>query len=174
LRAFARWQADWAAQGWQIERTEFDQPGTLDVDGESMVLKGRIDRIDVNQRTGQRIIFDYKTSDVGDPPEKTHREKSGEWIDLQLPLYRHLVRAAGIAGPVGLGYIVLPKETGRVGASLAEWTEGDLEAADRAARDVVRKIRKGVFWPPKDPPPKYSEDLAPICLDGVFGRRQWR
>ena len=174
LRALARWQAAWAAQGWHIERAEFDRPGRLDVDGESIVLKGRIDRIDVNQRTGQRIIFDYKTSDVDDPPEKTHREKSGAWIDLQLPLYRHLVRAAGIAGPVGLGYIVLPKETGRVGAALAEWTEADLEDADRAARDVVRKIRKGVFWPPKYPPPKYREDLAPICLDGVFGRRQWR
>lgn len=174
LRAFARWQADWAAQGWRIEHAELVQPGGLDVDGESMMLKGRIDRIDVNQRTGQRIIFDYKTSDGGDPPEKTHREKSGEWIDLQLPLYRHLVRAAGIAGPVGLGYIVLPKETGRVGESLADWTEADLEDADGAACDVVRKIRKGVFWPPKDPPPKYSEDLAPICLDDVFGRRKRR
>ncbi len=174
LQALARWQADWAAEGWRIEHAELDQDGRLDVDGTPIWLTARIDRIDFNERTGRRIIFDYKTSDVGDLPEKTHRKKSGEWVDLQLPLYRHLVREIGIAGPVGLGYIVLPKKAASVGASLAEWTETDLEDADRAARDVVRKIREEAFWPPTDPPPKYSEDLAPICLDGVFGRRKWK
>ena len=42
----------------------------------------------------QRLcVVDYKTADRGDKPQQTHR-KGDEWIDLQLPLYRHLVRAA--------------------------------------------------------------------------------
>jgi len=176
LQALARWQAGRAAEGWRIEHVELsfsDHCGKLDVDGEPMLLTGRIDRIDVNERIGQREILDYKTSDVGDPPEKTHR-KNGKWIDLQLPLYRHLVRAVGIDGVVRLGYILLPKGTADVGASIAKWTEADLTDADRVACEVIRGIREERFWPPKDPPPKYSEDFAPICMDGVFGRREWK
>jgi len=174
LSAFARWQADWAGQGWRIEHAELsfsDRPGKLQVDdGEPMLLTGRIDRIDFNEQTGKRMVLDYKTSDAGDSPEKTHR-KSGEWIDLQLPLYRHLVRELSIDEPVGLGYILLPKSIVNVGLSLAEWTEAELEDADRAARQVVREIRQENFWPPTEPPPAYSEEFAAICMDGVFGRK---
>lgn len=175
LGAFARWQASQASAGWRIERAEqsFDkQPGQLDVDGKPMLLTGRIDRIDVHEATGQRRILDYKTSDAGDPPAKTHRKRSGEWIDLQLPLYRHLARALDIQEPVGLGYIVLPKSLADVGLATAEWTDADLQDADRTACEVVRRIRKQVFWPPTEPPPDYSEDFAAICMDGVFGRKK--
>ena len=174
LQAMSRWQADRAAQGWRIEHAELsfsDRPGRLAVDGEPMLLTGRIDRIDVNQKTGERLILDYKTSDAGESPKKTHRKRSGNWIDLQLPMYRHLARELGIDDPVGLGYIVLPKNIANVGLSMAEWTEADLDAADQAACEVVRQIRAQVFWPPTDPPPAYSEDFAPICMDGVFGRK---
>ncbi len=173
LRALARWQADWAAKGWRIEHAELsfsDRPGKLDVDGEPMLLTGRIDRIDVNEK-GERLILDYKTSDAGASPEQSHRKRSGEWIDLQLPLYRHLAREVGIDGPVGLGYIVLPKNIANVGVSFAEWTDSDLEDADRTACDVVRLIRAQQFWPPTDPPPAYSEEFAAICLDEVFRTR---
>jgi len=175
LQALARWQADWVAQGWCIEHAELsftDRPGQLDVDGTPMLLAGRIDRIDVNTQTGQRMILDYKTSDSGESPEKTHRKRSGEWIDLQLPLYRHLARALGIDEPVGLGYIVLPKNAVNVGLSSAEWTDTDLRDADETARNVVRHVRDQQFWPPTDPPPAYSEEFAAICMDGVFGRKQ--
>ena len=175
FRALARWQANRASEGWRIEHAEksfSDHPGRLDVDGEPMLLTGRIDRIDVNEQTGQRMILDYKTSDAGDSPNKTHRKRSGEWTDLQLPLYRHLARELGIDGPVGLGYIVLPKSTPNVGLLPAEWTEADLDDADRTACEVVRKIRRQQFWPPTEPPPAYSEEFAAICLDGVFGRKK--
>ncbi len=175
LHALARWQADWATQGWRIEHAELsfsDRPGKLDVDGEPMLLTGRIDRIDVNTQTGQRVILDYKTSDTGDSPEKTHRKRSGEWIDLQLPLYRHLARELVLDGPVGLGYILLPKSTANVGISAAEWTDAELEDADATACEVVRNVRDQRFWPPADPPPPYSEEFAAICMDGVFGRKK--
>jgi ATP-dependent helicase/DNAse subunit B len=175
LQALARWQADWVAQGWRIEHAEIsfsDRPGRLDVDGESMLLTGRIDRIDVNTQTGQRMILDYKTSDAGDSPEKTHRRRSGEWIDLQLPLYRHLARELEIDGPVGLGYLLLPKSTADIGLSPAQWTDAELEDADATASDVVRMVRDQQFWPPADPPPAFSEEFAAICMDGVFGGKK--
>jgi hypothetical protein len=115
------------------------------------------------------MIFDYKTSDTAKSPEKAHRKRSGEWIDLQLPLYRRLVAHLGIEGPVELAYINLPKDIAAVGHQPAEWTEDDLDAADSAAADVVRRVRAEEFWPPANPPPVFSEEFAAICQDGRFG-----
>ncbi|MCX7426724.1 MAG: PD-(D/E)XK nuclease family protein [Planctomycetia bacterium] len=171
LRRFAQWQADWAAQGWRIEHVETGpepEQASLVVDGSPMFLRGRIDRIDVHESTGQRMIFDYKTSDTLKTPRQAHCA-GGEWIDLQLPLYRHLVAGMGIKGPVDMGYIVLPKDTSRVGLQRADWTEDELREADAAAETVVRGVRAEVFWPPADPPPAFSEEFAAICQDGRLG-----
>ena len=172
LAALAGWQADWAAQGWRIEHVEVSPPketAKLMVDGQPMFLRGRIDRIDVQESTGKRMIFDYKTSDTAKSPEKAHRKKSGEWIDLQLPLYRHLVAHLGIAGPVELAYINLPKDISRVGHLAAGWTPEDFDDADRTAADVIRRVRAEEFWPPAIPPPAFSEEFAAICQDDRFG-----
>jgi RecB family exonuclease len=173
LAAFAQWQAKWAAQGWRIEHTEKKLDGERaflpPVDGERMPLHGRIDRIDVNDSSGSRMVFDYKTSDRATSPEKAHRKKSGEWIDLQLPLYRHLVTGLGITGPVGLAYIVLPKKISDVGHLPVDWTPDDFEDADSAAADVVRAVRAGNFPPPASPPPAFCEEFAAICQDHRFG-----
>ncbi|MBW3600294.1 MAG: PD-(D/E)XK nuclease family protein [Planctomycetes bacterium] len=48
LQTFADWQAEWVRKGWRIRHTEtadFREPPFLDVDGEPMLLKARIDRI---------------------------------------------------------------------------------------------------------------------------------
>jgi ATP-dependent helicase/DNAse subunit B len=173
LRAFAETQAQWANQGWQIELTETpprEQPGaSFDVDGQPILLRGRIDRIDIHRETGERMILDYKSSDSGKKPDSVHR-RGGEWVDLQLPLYRHLARSLGLEGPLGLGYILLPKDVGNVKFEIADWSPEDLNEADAVARDVVRRIRAEDFWPPRDPPPDFSEDLAPICQDQVFDK----
>ena len=99
-----------------------------------MFLRGRIDRIDVQESSGKRMIFDYKTSDTAKSPEKAHRKKSGEWIDLQLPLYRHLVADLGIEGPVELAYIILPKDISRVGHHA-----GRMDAGRSRRRRPVRR-----------------------------------
>lgn len=171
LNAFAAKQAEWAASGWRIEHTEVPQrdecDAELEVDGAPLALRGRIDRIDVNDETGARIIFDYKSSDTGKTPEQTHRRRD-KWVDLQLPLYRHLAKSLGISGALQLGYILLPKDASRVRFCIADWTDQDLSDADEVACEVVRGIRREAFWPPADPPPDYSEQFAPICQDGVF------
>jgi len=175
LRGFARWQAAWAAQGWQIQCVEASpQEGRakLLVDGQPMFLRGRIDRIDLLPATGQWIICDYKTSDTATSPEKAHR-RGGEWIDLQLPLYRHLIAGLDIEGLSGetlpqLAYILLPKDAGRIDIAVAEWSAEDLRSADETAADVIRKVRAERFWPPAPTPPDFSADFAPLCQDGQF------
>jgi hypothetical protein len=181
LRAFADWQAGRIEQGWRIAYSEeFDRmlQVDFDVDGKPLVLQGRIDRIDVSLRTGQWQILDYKTSDSANKPDRAHRKASGEWVDLQLPLYRHLLDAVKISdapphqGNVQLGYLNLPKDMSAIGAEVAEWSPADLESADEVARWVVRQVRQEVFWPPVEEPPAFSEDFAAICQDGVLN--PWR
>ena len=167
LAAFAVWHAGWAAEGWRIEHVEW-QPeegqARLMVDGQPMFLRGRIDRVDVHPSDGRAVIFDYKSSNQAEPPEKTHR-RQGQWVDLQLPLYRHLAAELGLGGPIALAYLLLPKDVRQVGPLQAEWTAADLAEADAAAADVVRKVRAEQFWPPASPPPAFFDDLAAICQD---------
>jgi RecB family exonuclease len=175
LRAFATGQAAWAAEGKRIVCVEASvRDATLDVDGVPFGLTGRIDRIDVDDRTGTLYLLDYKTSDRTKSPEEAHR-KAGRWVDLQLPLYRHLaarldldVHAAGIR----LGYVTLPSTTRHRNVLLGEWSETDLAAADDVARAVVQRLRGPVsqrFWPPSDTPPPFSEEFAEICQDRRLG-----
>ncbi len=175
LQAFSRWQADWVAQGWLIEDVEFTprkDTASLVVDGEPMYLRGRIDRIDVNTRTGGMVLFDYKTSDTPKKPQQAHQSK-GEWIDLQLPLYRHLVAEMDFGGSqeggLQLGYIALPKDTSKTGYMKADWGEDELLDADATAAEVVRSVRSGHF-PLELKPPAFTDDFAAICQDQRIGR----
>src|SRR5690606_5849519 len=124
LDAFARWQADWFAQGWRIRSCEKScavAPPELQVPGTTIYIKGRIDRVDFNERTGEWAVLDYKSSDSGKTPRSQH-QASGKWVDLQLPLYRHLAREFGAPPDAKLGYIRLPKDPSSVGESFADWT----------------------------------------------------
>ena len=169
LDRFAAIQAEWAADGWRIEDTEIDGQGELMVDGQSFEIRGRIDRIDVNEKTGQWAVLDYKSSDTAAIPDKVHR-KGEDWIDLQLPLYRHMVRTRDLGDDVVFGFVNLPGDPDKTGFELADWGANDFATADETAAQVVRGIRQQQFWPPADPPPVYSEWLAAICQDGVFER----
>jgi hypothetical protein len=162
LHAFAEWQAAWAAEGWRIVATEVGTTAggvPFDVDGEPIMLRGRIDRIDHHAGRGEWAVFDYKTGDAGDAPEKTHRagrKDERRWIDLQLPLYLELLpelrREGGEPvippermGEVRLGYILLPRELAGVGAALADWDGETLRTAAEAAREVVRTLRESQY-----------------------------
>jgi RecB family exonuclease/inactivated superfamily I helicase len=167
LERFAARQAERRRDGWRIEHVEIkcEEPNnaTLDVDGVAVALRGRIDRIDRHAELGV-AVWDYKTSDTPTSPDKSHRAKADEWVNLQLPLYRHLVRRLGIADdePLSLGFIHLPKDVGKIGFEAATWTDEELASADEAARQVVRDIRAGRFEIKPEPLERFAEYEA-IC-----------
>lgn len=179
LREFAAWQAERAAAGWRIAAAEIDGPEDgvpFEVDGAPVRLHGRIDRIDRHPATGRWAVLDYKTSDVPSTPRRAHRHGRGRdapWIDLQLPLYRHLVSALagsdraelqGLSDPgaeIELGYVNLSREG--VELATADWTDEELAAADEAARRAVRRLRAGEFVFREDDFLTYRDDpFAPL------------
>jgi len=170
LDAFAGAQAAAAAEGWRVlpEHIEKRREATLEIDGEPFTVVGKIDRIDQHPDHGYRII-DYKTGDTGTAPDKAHQDSAG-WTDLQLPLYRELAAAAGIDGPMMLGYALLPRSLPGVGFAWASWSNAEVDDALDAARDVVRAIRGGVFWPPGKPP-QWDDGFAAVCADQAADRR---
>jgi hypothetical protein len=180
LRGFAEWQARHRASGWRIilsETTDDETAKTndaeVDVDGQPFLLGGRIDRIDQHEGSGEYLVLDYKTGDRADTPEQVHRRRRAGvpcWVDLQLPLYRHLAEHWGYHGAKQLGYIVLPRKADEAGHRLAVWRPDDLESADETMCAVVRGIRNAVFWPPADPP-AYDDDFTPLCQDRRQGGR---
>ncbi|MEQ8789202.1 MAG: PD-(D/E)XK nuclease family protein [Pirellulaceae bacterium] len=169
LQRFADVQARHAEDGWVIQRTEIDASAEILVDDQPITVGGRIDRIDRHRETGQTLILDYKSGDSAKSPDEAHR-KSGDWIDLQLPLYRHLARDLGVEGPVRLAYFLLPKDVARVGVYESPWSDVELASADERFWQVVRDIRGGLFWPPAEHPPWGGDEFSVICQDNVLDK----
>ena len=100
-------------------------------------------------------------------PDNAHFT-AGNWVDLQLPLYRWLAGSLGVVEPVRLGYIVLPKDVTKVGSLFAELERQQLAEADAEAVRVATAIRNEEFWPPAWPAPRTLTDYATICQDHAF------
>ena len=174
LAAFARWHVAAVSDGWRIAYTE-ESIGEgrviLDTPAGGLSVTGRIDRIDRHEQTGQWRVIDYKTSSTANPPEKVHRKGSKndrEWVDLQLPLYRQLVREAlGVDGDVELGFLALPTRLDDTGFLSAPWSEEELVEADAVIARVAESIVRGEFLGIVTKPPAFSEDWAGICQDGL-------
>ena len=171
LSAFARWQVESLREGWRITYIEddFRCEDFTDVHNRPVTLIGRVDRIDHHPATGEWRVLDYKTSEAAEPPNRTHRRKD-EWVDLQLPLYRLLVKSLLQKGDVHLGYIQLPGDLSKVGYAPATWTDGELLEAEQIARAVAADIidlKIDRVTAMNDD--RYSE-LARICQDTVIDR----
>ena len=174
LTAFAHWQTTQVRDGWRVmtEQIERRHEAVIDIgDGDPFTITGMIDRIDMHDAHGYRVL-DYKSGDRGHTPEQAHRRGRGEmkqWVDLQLPLYRTLARAAGIAGPIELGYINVSRDLSKSCLAAATWSDAELDDALATACRIARDIRAGIFWPPAAPP-KYADAYAAICMDTVPDR----
>ncbi len=171
LSAFALWQAKTASEGWRIQHSEkaLTYEEFEDCHGRKVVLAGRVDRIDQHHKTGQWRVLDYKTSERADPPETTHVKKK-EWVDLQLPLYRLLVRSLDVYDQLELGYVHLPGDLSKVGASIAKWTEGDLASAEETAKQIAAKILDLQIDRVEPGQENRATEFARVCQDSVIDR----
>jgi hypothetical protein len=186
LGTFADRQAEWMREGWRIAGVELEASGDeaeFLVDGFPIRLRGKIDRIDLNERTGEWRLLDYKTGERGDTPEKMHRKGRGqvkEWVDLQLPLYRYLAPALrrrdgtrlwpeGSAEKIEVGYLLLPRDPSEIRVEIAPWTDAEVAGAIECAREVVRTLRSGVFsFDPRQSSIRQDDPLAPVVGGGVL------
>jgi ATP-dependent helicase/nuclease subunit B len=157
FEGFSGWQARRNAEGWRIEHVEWEARGfQLDVDGQPIAVRGKIDRIERHTRSGEWCLLDYKTGDLGTAPEKTHRcgpKDARRWIDLQLPLYREMARPLWQGQAVWLGYLVLPRDPAQVRIQPAGWSPELCADALEVARDAVRSVRRREFAEPGERPP---------------------
>ena len=174
LAAFAEIQAEQVRAGWRLFATEADvseeQNVTRIVDGRTVFLIGRIDRIDYHPEKNLYSIWDYKTGDAGVKPLAKHI-KSKRWVELQLPLYRHLAKGLGINQIAAVGYINLPKSAELVAFEAAEFTAEQYAQADQMIDDVIRNIHAGKFWPPNYDNVYDSDEFLAITQHNVA--RRW-
>lgn len=172
LREFATWQAGWAAQGWEIRETEYmvaPERAVLKLEnGNHMELLGRIDRIDYNPRSQEWFVFDYKTGERGESPDKTHRRRK-KWADLQLPLYRYLAERSDFAGAIKVGFILLPADLKDCKGVEAAWSDGEYHDAIREAARIAGLVRNQVFWPPQKLPSSAYDDYR-LIVAHEFGQ----
>ena len=149
-------------EGWETVASE----SRYETEFSGMTISGIIDRVDRHKRSGNVRIIDYKTSDSGSAPVKTHLAWPGDdtpefarvtvdgkamcWTDLQLPLYRLLLAGAmDLPAGVQLGYFNLPKAISETGLSLwGEFPDVLRESAEACADGVISAVRAGRFWPP--------------------------
>ncbi len=171
LAAFAVWQAGTCRDGWRIHQTEkkYECTDFTDIHARPVKLVGRVDRIDKHVQTGQFRVLDYKTSESALPPKSTHRSKH-EWIDLQLPLYRLLVRSDGITSNVELGYIQLPGDLSKIGEDLADWSDAELLEAENLARIIAADIIDLKITDVVPSGDRRSSEFSRICQDTVIDR----
>ncbi len=150
LSALARVQAARASAGWRIHQVEHffgppkfsDSPWPMFPEDEGLYLTGRIDRVDLHETHGYQAL-DYKSGRKPIDPNKVHRTKNG-WMDLQLPLYRVLLRSIGIDVPShGLGYVLVPPQESQCRIAIADWTQADLDEAELEAAKIVRTVSQG-------------------------------
>ena len=160
LKSFALWHVGEVRDGWRIRHAEWSPEGDASIGREGCArldmgageepawIRGKIDRIEQHSKTGFWRVLDYKTSHKSKDPTTVHRKKNGDWKDLQLPLYAHMVQPLVGSGVVpGLGYVNLPGDGTRVELKLVDgkvtWGPEDIQDAMECARGVVRRVRAG-------------------------------
>ncbi|MFA6288680.1 MAG: PD-(D/E)XK nuclease family protein [Opitutaceae bacterium] len=190
LSQVAEIQAQLRAEGWVIERTEWK----FEIDLGGLPVRGKIDRIDRNELTGEVRVIDYKTSDKPVNPADAHVRgpkrvedvealpefarflSGGEeaiWTDLQLPLYLEAVTAE-FGHAVACGYFNLPKAAGETGVLVWGGYDADVQAAAmRCARGVAAAVQARRFWPPAELPASANDDFAGLFHEGAEASVEW-
>ena len=174
LTAFAGIQVAHRAEGWRIVATE----EWLRVSYDGCLFRGCADRIEVNEKTGEWQVVDYKTFDdperanafetsakivadlesrglpVFTTPGKKGPVKTG-WRSLQLPLYCAMLEAtddprfAAAKGALRKAVYCVLGKTPETTLFTAPIDSAAYQAeAEKTIRALIARIRRGIFWPP--------------------------
>lgn len=174
LHRFAIAEAASRAEGWETRHVELRLDASLELGpGEApQPFSGRIDRVDRHRETGRLRVLDYKTGDEPADPERSHlvgRGESRRWIDLQLPIYRHLL-ATQLEVPetaIEVGYVRLARSSGApIFRTITRWGDAVFAEAVEKAREVVRSIRARRF--PQAEPPAWPDAFSNLLHEPVL------
>ncbi|WFB37270.1 PD-(D/E)XK nuclease family protein [Kiritimatiellota bacterium B12222] len=177
LRAAGPVQLDLWEEGWKTIATE----QKLERECQGITIVGKIDRIDVHPELGFRII-DYKSSDSPKAPVQTHlgtpregresiqlefKNKTKQWTNLQLPLYRWLATTASEIDPdqpLTVCYFNLPKSV--KDTKIEGWRdEADLAIPAEVCLEEVIRLIKAHVWHPTSKATLY-DDYTPLLHHG--------
>ncbi len=156
LTEVAAVQASENLAGWKIMMIEESFRESLEIPGQDPIdVRGKVDRVDYHEDLGWRIL-DFKSSDLGKTPDRAHwMPRSQKWIDLQLPLYQHLLQETLQAqhdAPVSTGYFLAPADVSKTGIVMSSEIRDHHDLAIAKAQEVVKNIRAGVFEPSSKTP----------------------
>lgn len=180
LRQFAQLQALEREKGWRIVDAEhaFRVEDTLRLAG--LPITASLDRVEIHEATGRRRVLDYKTFARDKSPADTHLGARGGdpllpgeevfwqgkprfWKNLQLPLYRALAEYRWPGGePPVTGYFLLPERTEDSRVEEFELDDFTFRAALECAEAIAERVRRGVFWPPRE---VEFDDFTSLFLD---------
>lgn len=135
-------------------------PLRIEVGEETLLVSGRIDRVDLNTATGKLRVIDYKTGSSGFDPAGLREGKK-----LQLPLYALGVQEALRLGEVEEGFYWLIGRGEPSALQLSRWEGGPAGAIATAAAHVqaaAAGVRAGQFagHAPADGCPPYCPAAA--------------
>jgi hypothetical protein len=151
LEAFANIQAARRREGWRIVSAE--QSFQCRIKNCPTLLKGKVDRIDCHETTGELAIIDYKT---------WNRAKESNYLSMQLPVYRAMVEASGLfdlqkARQAKAFYCILAERKEDVVFDEAHaYHEGGQSAAEDKIVGLLTDLAKGIFYPAKKVPGNYD------------------
>ena len=153
ILACAKVQAEHRAKGWRIECAE--KPFKTILNDREFV--GVFDRIDVNEKTGARLILDYKTYDRAEQnitQDKHVKIRSDEiqWLNLQLPLYVCAANKMFNSDDIICGYFVAPKNISYACIDIWSSVNNFKESALLKMREIITNIESGIFAPTDDSP----------------------
>ena len=168
LRRVAEVEVARALDDWRIHAVEAKFDLALEIPGqEPQPITGRIDRIDHHPEHGWQLL-DFKTSDKGEKPDKVHHHRTtGDWYDLQLPLYRWAaptILEGAESDDIGTGYFAVGADLDRIGVLKSDRIDGLQDDAMETAREIVRSIRAGQFTPSDEDVPPWEGDPVSLLM----------
>ncbi|MCU6432774.1 PD-(D/E)XK nuclease family protein [Undibacterium sp. Jales W-56] len=163
IPSYVAWADQREADGWRFELGEEWREHTLDWNAggqqQSVTLRGRIDRIDINAE-GERAVLDYKTKPLS---SLSKRLKDGE--DQQLPFYGLLANQQIVAA----SYVGLELERGKIGEAASQDFKQWTDLLEVAIKDHMHAIRQDAALPAQG-----TESVCQYCeMRGLCRKGAW-